>query len=283
MVRLPTREHLASYSSTQADENEPTRLELRLRYQHLLLDIRDHVGVITLNRPEVLNAMNRRLSSEIDAAVAQLDADDNVHAIIFTGAGERSFSAGADIHEMAEMAKMDNPPAPDPNRQEYAWNIAASKKPTIGALNGLAFGGGAVVASSLDIRIGCERTRFRFLAVQYGRVNSTWSLPQQVGWPIAKELLFSARVVEAEEAYRIGLLNHLVPHDQLMDKALEIAGLIAANDPRMVQGVKRLMIRDVGQDWRSHYDNELTAQEDELAPTPVLEGFKPFLDRKGRN
>ena len=254
-----------------------------MTYEHLLLDIQDHIGVIKLNRPEVLNAMNRRLFSEIDGAVTQLENDDDVHAIIFTGAGERAFSAGADIHEMAEHAKSDNPPPPDPRRPEYSWHIATARKPTIGALNGLAFGGGAVLASSFDIRVGCERTRFRFLAVQYGRVNSTWSLPQQVGWPLAKELLFTARVVEAEEAYRIGLLNHLVPSEQLMDKAMELAGLIAANDPRMVQGAKDLLIRDIGDEWRSHYQNELDAQAGKLAPTPVLEGFKPFLDRKGRD
>ena len=78
-------------------------------------------------------------------------------------------------------------------------------------MNGLAYGGAAVLASSLDMRIGCEHASFRFLAAAYGRINSTWTLPNQVGWPIAKELLFSARVVEAEEAHRIGLLNHLVP------------------------------------------------------------------------
>lgn len=254
-----------------------------MSYEHLLLDVADHIGVIKLNRPEVLNAMNRKLFSEIDAALTQMEEDDGVHAIIFTGAGERAFSAGADIHEMAEQARMDEPPPPDPRRPEYSWHIAASKKPTIGALNGLAYGGGAVLASSFDIRVGCERTRFRFLAVQYGRVNSTWSLPQQVGWPMAKELLFTARVVHAEEALRIGLLNHLVPADQLMDKAMELAQLIAANDPRMVQGVKDLLIDDIGAPWRDHYDNELEAQKVKLAPTPVLEGFKPFLDRKGRN
>ena len=254
-----------------------------MSYEHLLLDVADHVGIIKLNRPEVLNAMNRKLFSEIDAALTQLEEDDGVHAIIFTGAGERAFSAGADIHEMAEQARMEEPPPPDPRRPEYSWHIAATKKPTIGALNGLAYGGGAVLASSFDIRVGCERTRFRFLAVQYGRVNSTWSLPQQVGWPMAKELLFTARVVHAEEALRIGLLNHLVPADQLMDKAMELAQLIAANDPRMVQGVKDLLIDDIGAPWRDHYDNEIEAQKVKLAPTPVLEGFKPFLDRKGRN
>ena len=253
-----------------------------MSYEHLLLDIKDHVGGIKLNRPEVLNAMNRKLFAEIDGAMTQLDEDDDVHAIVFTGAGERAFSAGADIHEMAAQARMDSPPPPDPRRAEYSWRIASAKKPTIGALNGLAFGGGAVLASSFDIRVGCERTRFRFLAVQYGRVNSTWSLPQQVGWPMAKELLFTARVVEAEEALRIGLLNHLVPSDQLMDKAMELAGLVAANDPRMVQGVKDLLLHNVGEGWRDHYDSELEAQSGRLSSTPVLEGFKPFLDRKGR-
>ena len=83
-------------------------------------------------------------------------------------------------------------------------------------MNGLAYGGGSVLASSLDFRIGCENTSFRFLAAAYGRINCTWTLPNQVGWPIAKELLFSGRVVDAEESYRIGLLNLLVPAEQLI-------------------------------------------------------------------
>jgi len=88
--------------------------------------------------------------------------------------------------------------------------------------------------------------------------------------------------VEAEEAHRIGLLNHLVEGDELMPKAQELARLIAANDPRMVQGIKELLIEDVGASWEQAYRNEAEAQAGKLAPTPVLEGFKPFLDRKGR-
>src|SRR5436305_12526781 len=108
--------------------------------------------------------------------------------------------------------------------------IATCAKPVIGMMNGLAYGGAGVLASSLDMRIGCEDTKFRFLAAAYGRINATWTLPNQVGWPIAKELLFTARVVEAEEAYRIGLLNHLVPREDLRDKAMELAGRLVANN-----------------------------------------------------
>ena len=250
--------------------------------QILIVDKQEGVGTITLNRPEVLNALSRELYRQLDEAVGEMEEDDGVRAIIFTGAGERAFSAGADIHEMARLAEDPDPPPPDPNRPKYAWHIAACTKPTIGALNGLAYGGGAVMASSFDIRVGCERSKFRFLAASYGRVNSTWSLPMQVGWPIAKELLLTARVVEAEEAYRIGLLNHLVPTDEVMAKATELAQQIAANDPRMVQGIKRLLIEDVGAGWKEAYDGEAVAQADELRPTPVLEGFEPFLARKGR-
>ena len=97
-----------------------------------------------------------------------------------------------------------------------------------------------MLAASLDIRVGSENSSFRFLAASYGRVNSTWNLPMQVGWPVAKELLFTARVVQAQEARRIGLLNHLVSADLLLPKALEIGRQIAANDSRMIQGIKEL-------------------------------------------
>ena len=250
--------------------------------QNIIVQSEDGVGIITLNRPKVLNALSRDLYRDLDTAVGDMEANPEVRAVIFTGKGERAFSAGADIHEMARLAEDPNPPPPDPRRPLYSWHIATCAKPTIGAINGLAYGGAAVMASGFDIRVGCERTRFRFLAASYGRVNSTWSLPMQVGWPIAKELLFTARVVEADEAYRIGLLNHLVPSEQLMPKALEIAKQIAANDPRMVQGIKALMIEDVGVGWNRMYKNEQEAQAGKLKPTSVQEGFKEFLDRKGQ-
>ena len=253
-----------------------------MSYETLLIDKSEGIGTITLNRPEVLNAMSTVLFREMNDAVCEMEADEQIKAIILTGAGDRAFTAGADIHEMTRNAENANPLPSDPERPEYAWRIGRCKKPTIGALNGLAYGGGAVLASSLDIRVGCERTKFRFLAAAYGRVNSTWSLPMQVGWPKAKELLLTARTVEANEALQIGLLNHLVNSDDLMVKARELAELIVGNDARMVQGIKDLLIKDVGVTWREMYENELDAQAGELQPTPVLEGFKPFIDRKGR-
>jgi len=182
-----------------------------MTYEHILEEREDGVGILTLNRPDKLNAMNRKLAGELRDAVKQMDADDAIGCIVITGAGTRAFSAGGDIHEQREDDRRYSQEELDAHRPPRRGNyeIAASAKPTIGMINGLAYGGAAVLASSLDMRVGCEDSRFRFLAAAYGRINSTWTLPNQVGWPIAKELLFTARVVEPEEAYRVGLLNHV--------------------------------------------------------------------------
>ena len=230
-----------------------------MNYETILVDKSDGIATLTLNRPEVLNALSTILYKELDAAITDFEQDDDIGAIIITGSGDRAFTAGADIHEMTRNAEKDNPPPPDPDRPKYAWHIASCTKPTIGAINGLAYGGGAVLASSLDIRVGCERTKFRFLAAAYGRINSTWSLPMQVGWPKAKELLLTARVVEAEESLSIGLLNHLVDSSEVMSKSRELAELIVGNNQRMVQGIKALLIDNIGDAWNQTYNNELEA------------------------
>src|SRR5271166_4988582 len=219
-----------------------------MSYEHILVDVEDGVGILTLNRPDKLNAMNRKLSAELHDAVKAMDADDAVGCIVITGAGTKAFSAGGDIHEQREDDRRYTFEQLEAMREgRRAYDIAASKKPTIGMINGLAYGGAAVLSSSLDMRVGCEDTKFRFLAAAYGRINSTWSLGSQIGWPQAKELLFTARIVAAEEAYRIGLLNHLVPKPQLRAKTMEIAKMIAGNHRGAVKGVKALLLDQQGE------------------------------------
>jgi enoyl-CoA hydratase len=252
-------------------------------YEHILLDREDGVGFVTLNRPEVLNAMNRKLSAELADAVKILDADDDIGCIVITGAGEKAFSAGGDIHEQRaddriytqeQLDTMSNP--------RRGYEISASRKPTIGMMNGLAYGGAAVLSSSLDMRVGCEGTKFRFLAAAYGRINSTWTLPNQVGWPIAKELLFSARVVEAEEAYRIGLLNHLVPRAELRAKTMWLAKMIAANHRGAVTGIKSLLLQQLGQNLESQWAVEKDYTMHVMRGAKAEDAFPDFIARKGR-
>jgi len=249
-------------------------------YENILVQtVEGGVGIITLNRPARLNALSYPLTIELNAALTDFENDDNVRAVVITGAGEKAFSAGADIHEMAGISE-DELAERQKRRAGFTWHIATLKKPTIGAINGLAYGGAALLSSSLDIRIGCERSSFRFLAATYGRINSTWSLPMVVGWAKAKELLYTGRVVTADEALQMNLLNKLVPSDQLLDAAIEMGRQIANNTPEMVQGIKRLLLEDIGRAWLEMYEAERTILNTELKPSPVAEGFKEFLSRK---
>jgi enoyl-CoA hydratase/carnithine racemase len=236
--------------------------------------------LITLNRPEKLNAMSYELACDLDDELTSVEKDDEVRAVILTGAGPRAFSSGGDIHQMAKSSA-EELAARSERRSQINWHIASFTKPIIGAINGLAYGAGAMLSSMLDIRIGCELTEFRFLAARYGRVNSTWSLPQVVGMPKAKELLYTGRVVKAEEAERIGLLNQVVASSELREKVLELGRLICENDPRMVQGIKRLLHEDIGLPWRQRFDLELNARQTTLKANHPREGFREFLERKG--
>jgi 2-(1,2-epoxy-1,2-dihydrophenyl)acetyl-CoA isomerase len=253
-----------------------------MAYEYILTERFDAVAVITLNRPDKLNALSFPLVRELDDALTKCEADDAVKAVILTGSGDRAFSAGADIHEMAGLSSEELATLQD-LRGHATWHIATFAKPLIGAINGLAYGGAALLSSTLDLRIGCERTAFRFLAASYGRVNSSWSLPLLVGLPKAKELLYTGRIVPSEEAERIGLLNQIVPAARLLDSCLEIGQMIAKNDARMVQGLKRLLHEQIGMGWRERYDNEEQARATWLAAGHPREGFKDFLSRKPPN
>jgi enoyl-CoA hydratase len=259
--------------------------EETMPYEHILVEKESGVAIITLNRPEVLNALSRLLSFELHDAVMEANSNDDIGCIVLTGAGNRAFSAGADIHEQRTDAKDLSEEERDRNsakRSQWAYEISSSPKPVIGMMNGLAYGGGSVLASSLDFRIGCENTVFRFLAAAYGRINCTWTLPNQVGWPMAKELLFTGRVVQAEECYRIGLLNHLVPSDQLRAKTMEIATTIAGNRHESVMGVKELLIKDMGCDLHQQWDHERVFTTEKVKGYGVEQAFPEFLARKGR-
>jgi enoyl-CoA hydratase/carnithine racemase len=252
---------------------------------YVLEEKTDGVAILTMNRPQQLNALSHQLSAELHDAVTRMSADDEVGCIVITGAGNRAFSAGGDIHEQREddrrysQAELD---ARGAVRARGSYELSACPKPVIGMMNGLAYGGAAVLASSLDMRVGCEHASFRFLAAAYGRINSTWTLPNQVGWPIAKELLFSARIVEAEEAHRIGLLNHLVPCAELRAKTLWLAGMIAKNKHEAVMGVKALLLRDMGCTLEEQWANERDYTTNVTRGAKAEAAFPEFIARKGR-
>ncbi|MBM4443254.1 MAG: enoyl-CoA hydratase/isomerase family protein [Candidatus Rokubacteria bacterium] len=256
-----------------------------MAYDHILVEKTGGVAILTMNRPESLNAMSQKLSAELHDAVMRANEDDAVGCIVITGAGTNAFSAGGDIHEQREHDRTMSQAERDAQtaaRARGSLEISTCPKPTIGMINGLAYGGAGVLASSLDMRVGCEHASFRFLAAAYGRINSTWTLPNQVGWPIAKELLFTGRTVEAEEAHRIGLLNHLVPCARLREKTLELGGMIAKNKRESVIGVKALLLQHLGEDLAQQWTNERTYTTEVVRGAKADDAFPDFIARKGR-
>ena len=197
----------------------------------LLYDLRDGVAFLRMNRTEKHNAFNRDLSLAVCEAIDGSEADDDVRVIVLTGAG-KAFCAGADMTEA--LASMDAGGRSDVMAQAVV-RVARAAKPVIGAVNGYAFGGGAALACACDIRIASERASFRFPGASYGLVVSGSQLPRIVGIPKAKELIFTARIVEAAEAERIGLVNQLVAHEALDERAWELARQIAEQSPPAVR------------------------------------------------
>jgi len=200
----------------------------------VLVERRARVGVVTLNRPAKLNALNRQLIDELEQAMRSLEDDDDIGAIVITGAGERAFSAGGDMAEQIADAESGRP-----SRQASTAGIVREcRKPTLAAIRGYCFGGGALLAISCDIRIAATDARIKFPGATYGRAPGGAVLPRIVGDAKAKELLFTGDEVQAAEALRIGLVNQVVAVDELLDYTVAMAERIAANSPTAVRAIK---------------------------------------------
>jgi enoyl-CoA hydratase/carnithine racemase len=201
----------------------------------VLVTIADGVGRLRLNRPDKRNAINYDMSRAIQDAMAQLDGDDAVVAIVVEGT-DGAFCAGADMAEaMAEYETGDRRFNPS---QDAATRVGASQKPVIAAIDGPAYGAGALLACSCDIRIASERSRFRFPGSEYGLVVGAVGLPRLVGGAMAKELIFTGRVVDATEAAAIGLVNRTVPTVSFEAAVDELAKSVAVASPLALQWSK---------------------------------------------
>lgn len=236
----------------------------------------DHVMLLTLNRPEVLNATSVADIEELDAIVARAEADGDVRCLVLTGAG-RAFCAGNDIHEMsgaddAAMAAMEM------QRREPTFHWATTTLPTIAAVNGVAYGYGAILAVGADLRVGCAESVFKVTATKYGSANLTWNLPAVVGFANARDVLLTARPVGGDEAYRIGLLNRLVGRHEVVAAALSLATEIAAHPPVGTRRINALLNEVHGTSMRTRFEREHDLQMQGIAGNNGASVFAGFLD-----
>ena len=203
-------------------------------------EVDGHVAVITINRPKALNALNEDVLKDIEAAFDAVDLSE-IRAIILTGAGEKSFVAGADIGEMSTLTKAEGE-AFGKKGNDVFRKLETLEIPVIAAVNGFALGGGCEISMSCDIRICSENAIFGQPEVGLGITpgfGGTQRLARIVGPGMAKQMIYTARNIKADEAYRIGLVNAVYPQEELMDAAKKLAAGIAKNAPIAVRACKK--------------------------------------------
>lgn len=203
-------------------------------FQTLLYDVdADGVALVTLNRPDALNALSRQLVRELGAAFRQARADDAVRGVVVTGAGEKAFAAGADISEFAGMEPLEAHRLALTGQAVFSA-IEQTTKPVVAAVNGFALGGGCELAMACHLRVASETAQFGQPEVNLGLIagyGGTQRLPRLVGRGLATEMLLTGERVSAQRAYEIGLVNRVVPAEKLLETARALVHTIAAKAP----------------------------------------------------
>ncbi len=224
-----------------------------MSYEHLTFERHGHVALVTLNRPEKLNALNRDLQDETRAACAEVEGDDELRALIVTGAG-RGFCAGADLTSGRTPPPEDYVPPQNDRLDEFGWVGAQAKafyqlnKPTIAAVNGVAAGAGMSLALACDMRVGDPNSRFKTVFIERSLSpdsGMSFFLPRIVSYSRAADLIFTSRPVDAEEAHRIGLLDRVFDEGGLIDGAMELANQVSFWPPIAMRSAKRVLQRNM--------------------------------------
>lgn len=211
-------------------------------YENILVEREENIALITINRPQVLNALNAPTIRELDAAIDELGADEGVRAIIITGAGERAFVSGADINELRALPGAVDAMHLSSRGQRVFSKIENSPKPVIAAINGYALGGGCELALACDIRIASDRARLGVPEINLGLIpgyGGTQRLARLLGRGMAKLLVLTGDHIDAQEALRVGLVEKVVPAAELMAQAKELALKLASKAPVAVDMGKR--------------------------------------------
>ncbi|ENZ00653.1 short-chain-enoyl-CoA hydratase [Clostridium thermobutyricum] len=256
-----------------------------MELKNVLLEKEGNLAIVTINRPKALNALNSETLKDLNTVIDDLEKDNNIYAVILTGAGEKSFVAGADISEMKDLNE----------EQGREFGILGNKvfrrletldKPVIAAISGFALGGGCELAMSCDIRIASEKAKFAQpesgLGITPG-FGGTQRLPRIVGLGKAKELIYTGEIIKADEALRIGLVNKVVALEELMNEAKAMANKIMVNAPIAVRLCKDAINRgmQVGMDEAIMIEAEdfgkCFSTEDQT------EGMTAFMERREKN
>ena len=238
------------------------------------------VALVAIDRPEALNALDLPTLTELRDRLRELADDDGVRVVILTGAGERAFAAGADIKYMSGLG-VEEARAWGALGHEAGRLLETMPKPAIAAVNGLALGGGCELALACDIRYAASTAKLGQPEINLGLVpgwGGTQRLARICGPGVAKELVFTGRAVDAEEALRVGLVNAV--HDPVLEKARETAELLSSKSPVALRIAKQLVNRSLGRYYESGLDAEADAFGELFSSEDAKEGLSAFVDKR---
>ena len=246
------------------------------------LEKQDGIAILTMDRPKCLNALNNQVYRELSQSLRELQGDSSVKVVILTGAGEKAFAAGADIAQMVHQGPME---ARELSKlcHEVSDLLENLRQVTIAAVNGFALGGGCELTLACDIRIVSQRAKFGLPEVRLGifpAAGGTQRLARIIGVGRAKELIFTGNQIDAEEAYRLGLANHVVPHESLMEEAMSLAKSIASNGSYAIALAKSAINSSMSVDLPTGMAREEDLFGLVFASHDKQEGMEAFLERR---
>lgn len=253
-----------------------------MAWNNVLLEKDGLVGIVTVNRPKALNALNGETLTEIGMVFDAIAQDDDIKVVILTGAGDKAFVAGADIVSMQMLTPMEGKAFSILGQRVFS-KIETFKKPVIAAINGFTLGGGCELAMCCDIRIATPKSLFGQPEVNLGIIPGfagTQRLPRLVGKGRAKELIYSAANINAEEAYRIGLVNKVVEEEQLMAEAKKMAGKIASKGQIAVQLAKEAINEGMEMDLDKAMIHEADLFGICFSTEEQKEGMTAFIEKR---
>ena len=251
-----------------------------MNFQNIILEKEEKISIVTINRPESLNALNALTISELGTALETLENDTDCRVIIITGSGEKSFVAGADIKEFSDFGQ-DKAENLARNGQNILFNkIENLKKPVIAAVNGFALGGGLELAMACHIRYASENAKLGLPEVTLGLIpgyGGTQRLPKLVGKGLANEIIFSAKMIPAAKAKEIGLVNEVFTLEELLPKTKELATLISRNSP---QGISKAIAAVNASDTENGFELEIKSFGELFDMEDKKEGVSAFLEKR---
>ncbi|MCC2259345.1 enoyl-CoA hydratase-related protein [Intestinimonas aquisgranensis] len=249
---------------------------------NLLLEVENGIALLTINRPKALNALNSETLAELNTCLAELENNDDVKVVILTGSGEKSFVAGADISEMVNATPAEGRKMGLLAREAFG-RLENMPQVTIAAVNGFALGGGCEISMACDIRVASENAKFAQPECGLGILpgfGGTQRLPRLVGKGRAKELIFTCDMISADEAFRMGLANHVVPQAELIDYCKAMAGRIMKNGPYAVALAKQAINTGSDTDLDSGLKLEANLFGLSFSTADKMEGMTAFLEKR---